>query len=91
MPTNNPKRDATTCPTEIAFRPEASAQDGSVRDHERAQLVVGHCLHVTPGPVIPAWVYEVVLNRKGVLAERQGSAWLRAVRPILTSKRSLRR
>jgi CHAT domain-containing protein/tetratricopeptide (TPR) repeat protein len=45
---------------------------------DRADLVVGHCLPATRSGIAPSWIYELVLNRKGVLAERQGSAWLRA-------------
>lgn len=70
--------DDQTLNTLLHDAPESVAQRVFFEYGDRAQLVVGHCLHVTPGPVVPAWVYEVVLNRKGVLAERQGSAWLRA-------------
>jgi len=45
---------------------------------DRAELIVGHCLFLAPGGLAPSWVYDVVLNRKGVLSERQGLAWLRA-------------
>lgn len=45
---------------------------------DRAELVVGHILALASDDTSPRWVYEIVLNRKGVLAERQGSAWLRA-------------
>jgi tetratricopeptide (TPR) repeat protein len=45
---------------------------------DRAELVLGHCLAVKPAGVAPGWLYTLLLNRKGVLAERQGAAWLAA-------------
>ena len=37
---------------------------------ERSAAVLEHHLHVAPEQVAPAWLYDVVLNRKGVLSER---------------------
>ncbi|ASW55886.1 CHAT domain-containing protein [Plantactinospora sp. KBS50] len=64
---------------------------------ERTATVLGHCLPPHPAGEAPSWLYELVLRRKGVLAERQGSAWLRArqgagVDPgLLDAVRELRR
>jgi tetratricopeptide (TPR) repeat protein len=44
----------------------------------RAQIVLGHCLPAAASGQAAPWLVELVLNRKGVLAERQGSAWLQA-------------
>lgn len=46
----------------------------------RAAMLLGHSLPPAPQAIAPSWLYELVLNRKGVLAERQGSAWLEALR-----------
>lgn len=45
---------------------------------DRTELVLGYCLPQAATGTVPDWLYEVHLNRKGILAERQGSAWLRA-------------
>lgn len=57
---------------------EAQAQSVFREYGERAEQIIGHCLALADGAIAPSWVYDVLLNRKGVLAERQGSAWLRA-------------
>lgn len=44
----------------------------------RTAMFLGSCAPWTPGAVLGDWLYELTLNRKGVLAEREGSAWLRA-------------
>jgi tetratricopeptide (TPR) repeat protein len=44
----------------------------------RTEIVLGHCLPPAASGVAVPWLVELVLNRKGVLAERQGSAWLQA-------------
>lgn len=45
---------------------------------DRAELVLGYCLPTKLAGVAPGWLYTLLLNRKGVLAERQGAAWLAA-------------
>jgi CHAT domain len=45
---------------------------------ERAELILGHCMSVSSDGTVPLWLYGLLLNRKGVLSERTGSAWLRA-------------
>jgi CHAT domain len=45
---------------------------------ERAELILGHCMSVSSDETVPPWLYGLLLNRKGVLSERTGSAWLRA-------------
>jgi CHAT domain-containing protein/tetratricopeptide (TPR) repeat protein len=45
---------------------------------DRTELVLGHCLPAKRAGVAPGWLYTLLLNRKGVLAERQGAAWLAA-------------
>ena len=47
---------------------------------QRAELVLGACLPREPSGIAADWLYELVLNRKGLLAEREGSAWLHARR-----------
>ncbi|MGW4928271.1 CHAT domain-containing tetratricopeptide repeat protein [Agromyces sp. NPDC004153] len=45
---------------------------------ERMSLLIGHLLPSESEGEVSDWVYDIVVNRKGVVAEREGSAWLRA-------------
>jgi tetratricopeptide (TPR) repeat protein len=63
---------------QLARAAESHAQDVFRAYGDRAELIIGHCLALAPDATAPAWVYDLLLNRKGILAERQGSAWLRA-------------
>jgi hypothetical protein len=63
---------------------------------DRAELVLGHCMSLSSDETVPPWLYGLLLNRKGVLSERTGSAWLRAAvdgpasSPLLERVRELR-
>jgi hypothetical protein len=46
----------------------------------RTRIILGCCLPSDPAGEAPPWLYDLLLNRKGILAERQGSAWLAARR-----------
>jgi CHAT domain-containing protein/tetratricopeptide (TPR) repeat protein len=70
--------DAELLPRALLGGSESETRHMFAGFKDRADLVVGHCLPATPSGIAPSWVYELVLNRKGVLAERQGSAWLHA-------------
>jgi len=63
---------------QLARAAESHAQDVFRAYGDRAELIIGHCLALAPDGTAPPWVYDLLLNRKGILAERQGSAWLRA-------------
>jgi hypothetical protein len=62
----------------LAASAESTAQLMFSQYAERGALAVGHVLALLGDEVVPSWVYDIALNRKGVLAERQGLAWLRA-------------
>jgi hypothetical protein len=57
----------------------------------RAELILGHCMSVSPDGTVTPWLYGLLLNRKGVLSERTGSAWLRAAVDALASSALLER
>ncbi|MFB7719959.1 CHAT domain-containing protein [Nocardia sp. NPDC056100] len=62
----------------LAGAPESTARTIFAEYMTRTAAVIGHCLPPEQSGDAPEWVYELLLNRKGVLAERQGRAWLRA-------------
>lgn len=70
--------DADLMPRALLGGSESETRHMFVGFKDRADLIIGHCLLATSSGIAPAWIYELVLNRKGVLAERQGSAWLHA-------------
>jgi hypothetical protein len=47
---------------------------------QRAELVLGHCLAPAADGIAPPWLYELLLDRKGVLAERIARIWRAAHR-----------
>lgn len=69
--------DAAALDTLLAQGSEAEARHRFDAYQKRAESIVGHCLPHESEGVAADWIYELVLNRKGLLAERQGSAWLR--------------
>ncbi|GAA3340057.1 CHAT domain-containing protein [Amorphoplanes nipponensis] len=70
--------DDTLLPWRLAVASERQARHLFGAFRYRTETVLGHCLPSAPAGEAPPWLYELVLRRKGVLAERQGSAWLRA-------------
>jgi hypothetical protein len=70
--------DDRLLPGRLAEASEARARQLFEAYARRMEIVLGACLPATPSGEAPIWLYELVLRRKGVLAERQGSAWLRA-------------
>ncbi|MFC9997381.1 CHAT domain-containing protein [Nocardia sp. NPDC127526] len=62
----------------MAGVPETTARTIFAEYMSHTDAVIGHCLPPEQSGDAPEWVYELLLNRKGVLAERQGQAWLRA-------------
>lgn len=69
--------DAALLDTLLAEGSEADARHRFDAYQRRAEVILGHCLPNEPEGVAADWLYELLLNRKGLLAERQGSAWLR--------------
>jgi len=61
----------------IAGASETDARKMFTEYARRTELILGHCLPAGPTDVAPPWLYTLLLNRKGVLAERQGTMWLR--------------
>lgn len=47
---------------------------------QRVEMILGFCPPAAPAGAAASWLFEMVLNREGVLAERQGSAWLQTRR-----------
>jgi CHAT domain-containing protein len=70
--------DTDLLPYRLVGGSEAESRAAFAGFKNRTDLIIGHCLPQTPTGIAPLWLYELVLNRKGVLAERQGSSWLRA-------------
>lgn len=62
----------------IAGASEAGARKMFAAYSDRTELILGHCLPPEDAGTAPEWLYELLLNRKGVLSERQGTAWLGA-------------
>jgi tetratricopeptide (TPR) repeat protein len=70
--------DDLLLPARLAGASEARARRLFGAYALRTEIVLGCCLAPAPEGEAPTWLYELVLRRKGLLAERQGSAWLRA-------------
>jgi hypothetical protein len=80
--------DNTQLVKRLAQCSEAQARHLFREFSSRTGLILGRCL---PDGPVPPWLYELVLNRKGVLAERQGSAWLEARRDEGAGEQLLRK
>ncbi|SUD47969.1 CHAT domain [Nocardia otitidiscaviarum] len=70
--------DAELSARRMAGAAEAAARTMMAEVMRRTETVLGYCLPAAAAGEAPDWLYELLLNRKGVLAERQGSGWLRA-------------
>jgi tetratricopeptide (TPR) repeat protein len=70
--------DAEVLPWRLAGGSEAETRHVFQAFRNRTELIVGYCLPPPMSGIAPSWLYALVLNSKGVLAERQGSAWLHA-------------
>jgi tetratricopeptide (TPR) repeat protein len=70
--------DAEVLPRRLAGLSEAEVRHVFGPFRQRTELVLGACLPAATSGVAPSWLYALVLNTKGVLVERQGSAWLQA-------------
>jgi hypothetical protein len=77
--------DWNLLPLQLAGRSERQARHLFVPYRRRAESVLGAYLyplleggaaHGQGEMTVPSWLYEISLNRKGLLAERQGRAWL---------------
>lgn len=45
---------------------------------KRTETILGSAFSTLPDDSCPDWLYEILLNHKGILAERLGSNWIRA-------------
>lgn len=70
--------DAQTLPDLLVGRSEPETQRRLAVYVDRAESVLGGCLAGASTGELPAWLYDLVLARKGVLGERQGAGWLAA-------------